>query len=107
MFMRFRGGGVGHQITRSWDDILQGEGDIPTDCDIDEALMQLPSLAGGSVEGDEDEAADDHDEDLEQHAGEGAAEETAEEEIDIIEGVADEHPVHDEDILAQENYGTL
>jgi len=26
MFMRFRGGGIGHKVTRDWDDILQREG---------------------------------------------------------------------------------
>ena len=119
MFMRYRGGGVGHQATRCWDDVLlQAEGAAPTEDEVvDETTLGFIVAEGsggrnGSEEDnneDEDNKGDDEDGEEESalHVGEAAAEANDEEEIDVIERDPEDTHVHDEDVLAEENYGAL
>ena len=55
MFMRFRGGGIGHKVTRDWDDILQREGH-----GAEEAGQEVADMGEeGSKAEEEDEELDD------------------------------------------------
>src|SRR6267154_3146610 len=49
MFMRFRGGGVSHQVTREWDEFLQNDGAVVSIDDGEDVEFEL-----GGV-GDDDE----------------------------------------------------
>lgn len=93
MFMRFRGGGVGHKPTRDWDEFLQREGrevrqDFDSRGEEEEEVLS---------EEEENDAGD------EGNRGENASDE--EHEPDQV--VADEGEELDEDIWAQEGYGAL
>jgi hypothetical protein len=72
MFMRFRGGGVGHQITRDWDEFLRNDGtvvevDKDEDLQFDEAVEDDENDGsegeGASEDKDEDDGLEDEDED--------------------------------------------
>jgi hypothetical protein len=105
MFMRFRGGGIGHKVTREWDEILQREGRDPP-LDDEDVVDDLES----------EDSADELEEDIGIEMGDGIGEEredgmnsesdeSEDEEDDII--VADEGEELDEEIWAQEGYGPL
>lgn len=106
MFMCFRGGGIGHKVTREWDEFLQHKGcDLPLDDeDIDNDL-------GSENSGDEPE------EEIKIGKGDGADEAERDEimnsKSDESEGkednviIADEGEELDEEIWAQEGYGSL
>lgn len=107
MFMRFRGGGIGHKVTREWDDFLQREGCDPPLDDHDEDIVD-------NVESED--SADELEEEIEIEMGDGIGEEREDginsesdesegEEDDII--VADEGEELDKEIWAQEGYGPL
>ena len=72
MFMRFRGGGIGHKVTRDWDELLQQEGrhgppedsdssdeESESGSDNDEALQRNKEVE----EGEEDEPGTEEDDD--------------------------------------------
>ena len=105
MFMRFRGGGIGHKVTREWDEFLQREGrePPPDDEDIDIELQSEDSedelereVGVGTGDGMDEE---------EDELGNPGSEGSEGEEDDVI--VADEGEELDEDIWAQEGYGSL
>lgn len=79
--MQYRGGGIGHKISRRWDEFLQSDG---------------PSMDHVEEEGDRDENEEEEDEE---------EDENEEEEEDRIE--ADEGEELDDDFLAAEGYGAL
>jgi len=111
MFMRFRGGGIGHKATRDWDDILQHEGhgaeevvrgdnedtdmggeDLEAEEEVEEGWDDdAVDDNAGDGDGDDDSSGDDDDED--------------EDEDDCI--VADEGEILDDDVLAGEGYASL
>ncbi|OJA15138.1 hypothetical protein AZE42_07562 [Rhizopogon vesiculosus] len=120
MFMRFRGGGIGHKATRDWDDILQHEGhgaedvvrgdnedadrggeDLEAEEEAEEgwdgdAVDDNGDDGNGNGNGDDDSSGDDEqDEDGDDD----------EDEDDHI--VADEREVLDDDVLAGEGYTSL
>jgi hypothetical protein len=104
MFMRFRGGGIGHVATRDWDEYLQREGRtfIPQD-DVD----SMPSDSENDGEEDEDEL-------LDPEGATGRSDEEGEPEddgADVDEDpdrvVADEGEELDDDVWEQEGYGAL
>ncbi|KAG2129235.1 uncharacterized protein EDB93DRAFT_1256297 [Suillus bovinus] len=78
MFMQYRGGGIGHKISRRWDEFLQSDG---------------PSMDHVEEEGDRDENEEEEDEE---------EDENEEEEEDRIE--ADEGEELDDDFLAAEGH---
>jgi hypothetical protein len=101
MFMRFRGGAVGHKAMRGWDDILQQDGhviedldgEVEEDIEMDDEDSSDEELDEEDIEGDESEDSDETDED--------------EEESDEDWIIADYGEVLDDDILADEGYGAL
>ena len=85
MFMRFRGGGVGHKAMREWDELLLSDGAPNV---IDDDIIDL------DFEGGEDDLEEGEDED--------------EPEVDDPDAViADSDEELDDNIFAQEGYGTL
>ncbi|KAG1864616.1 hypothetical protein C8R48DRAFT_656144 [Suillus tomentosus] len=90
MFMRFRGGGVGHKVTREWDEFLRNDGAVPSH---EEEDVQLDPEESDM----EDEAVDDHDSDGSAHEDPGDDEEN---EVWVDEEL-------DDDFLACEGYGAL
>ena len=93
MFMRFRGGGVGHKATRDWDVYLQSDQHEP---DEDNELEHDVEMV--------DEELIELDDDIEQH-GSDSDTSSADEIEERADGDRDE--LDDEDILAEEGYGTL
>ena len=93
MFMQFRGGGVSHKATRDWDVYLQSDQHEP---DEDNELEHDVEMV--------DEEPIELDDDIEQH---GSDSDTSS--ADEIEERADSDrdELDDEDILAEEGYGTL
>jgi hypothetical protein len=87
MFMRFRGGGVSHKVTREWDDFLQSDG------------------AATKVEDSDDEEDPDVDMDASENADENEDEDDEEEDPDKV--MADSDEELDDDVLAREGYGAL
>ncbi|KIK75878.1 hypothetical protein PAXRUDRAFT_18604 [Paxillus rubicundulus Ve08.2h10] len=130
MFMRFRGGGVGHKATRDWDDILQSKnGDSETRDPKEEDVM----MGGSEVDSEEGES-ESEEEDLEE--GEEAEDSEFEDVVDSEDDdgddrgnnngddndsdgsnddedgnmdrvVPDEGEELDDDIYAREGYGAL
>ncbi|KAG1860478.1 hypothetical protein C8R48DRAFT_712856 [Suillus tomentosus] len=90
MFMRFRGGGVGHKVTREWDEFLRNDGAVPSH---EEEDVQLDPEESDM----EDEAVDDHDSDGSAHEDPGDDEEN---EVWVDKEL-------DDDFLAREGYGAL
>jgi hypothetical protein len=93
MFMHFRGGGVGHKVTRDWDEFLWNNGAVPSheeeDIQLDSDELQQADMV--------DEAVDDKD-------GDGSApEDLGDDEEDEI--WVDEEL--DDGFLAREGYGAL
>lgn len=110
MFMRFRGGGVGHKVTREWDDFLQNDGapnisdddeiwDIDMDAsaivDVEEDEEEEESESDEAVDEDDDEKGKDDDEDKDED----------DDEEDWVQADSDEEL--DDDVLAREGYGAL
>ena len=102
--MRFRGGGIGHRVTREWDEFLQHEGREPPPDDEDIGLEvqsedseDEPEWEVGVGTGDGMDEGDEH--------GNPELEESEGKDDDVI--VADEGEELDEDIWAQEGYGSL
>ena len=102
MFMRFRGGGVGHKMTRDLDELLQSDCTIvdPAYADNIEVDCGTLEVLEGSDDVDEDEDSDDSDDEDEDSDGEGGRDDD-----DCIR--ADEGEELDDDVLAQEGYGAL
>ncbi|KAG0703308.1 hypothetical protein DFH29DRAFT_998600 [Suillus ampliporus] len=86
MFMRFRGGGVGHKVTWEWDEFLRNDG---TAASQDEEVIELREVV--------DEVVDDND-------SEGSASEDLGDEGNPVQVGADGE---DDEFLAQEGYGAL
>ena len=100
MFMRFRGGGIGHKATRDWDEFLQREGRVAQD-PVNPACRGEPADATQQVDDEDDEEmASEVEEDEE-----GIEMDEIEHELDRV--VADDGEVLDDDILAREGYGAL
>jgi hypothetical protein len=96
MFMRFRGGGVGHQATRGWDEFLQREGHGRDNSGDDSLDLEE------DVEGENSEL----DDDLEVHEEEGEQDSSSgEDDEDIV--IPDNGEELDDDVLAEEGYGAL
>jgi hypothetical protein len=58
MYMRYRGGGVGHKISRTWDDFLQSDGAQMTN-DSEDKDKDKDKDDPDRVEADEGEELDD------------------------------------------------
>ena len=108
--MWFRGGGVGHKVTRDWDEFLLWEGctaqaEDPVDGTEQEELANTVQQDGSKEndepveeeEGDMASEAEEWEEDVER--------DKYEQELDRV--VADEGEELDDDILAWEGYGML
>ncbi|KAG2078852.1 hypothetical protein BDR04DRAFT_1165576, partial [Suillus decipiens] len=96
IFMRYRGGGVGHKISREWDKFLQSDGAQVMDEEDEEQEEEDGEEGEGESEG-EDEIEDEDDE------GQDEDEDEGEEDPDRIE--ADEGEELDDEFLAAEGYG--
>lgn len=108
MFMRFRGGGIGHKATRDWDQHLQKEGRVPRDYhdgdDAEEPTDAINREVDDGIDiGDEDEV------DLDPEENEGQEDEGVDGDYEnrLDQVVADEGEELDDDIWAQEGYGAL
>jgi hypothetical protein len=107
MFMRFRGGAVGHKAMRDWDQLLQREGhgvagDEQTSDDEDN------DAGSGSVEVESEE--DSMDEDDEPTGSDGSDNEEdkeipGDESGDEGDVMADDGEILDDDIFEAEGYG--
>ncbi|KIJ60802.1 hypothetical protein HYDPIDRAFT_116648 [Hydnomerulius pinastri MD-312] len=115
MFMRLRGGGIGHKATRDWDDFLQREGRKPQDGEAlqDEEDVDVEMQEGDEVDEEEEEEEEEEWEDIEE-GGDHDGEEDGEDEDDNDDNeddedrvVADDGEELDDDILAAEGYGAL
>ena len=112
--MRFRGGGVGHRITRDWDELLQQEGrcDPPEDSsDEDSELdseddMRRNKELDSEVEGDEEEepGAEENDDDYDDEVHVNGIGRISD---GIDDVVADDGEELDEVIWAAEGYDAL
>jgi hypothetical protein len=95
MFMRFRGGGVGHKAMREWDELLLSDGAPNV---IDDDIIDL-DFEGGEDDLEEGEPEEENDSDVEDED---------EPEVDDPDAViADSDEELDDNIFAQEGYGTL
>ena len=109
MFMRFRGGDIGHLITREWDSFLCSDGHT---FDESEGKSEVRNGGAGEVgegeegEGDEDKEVGETDEDEgEEQEDEGRDEGDSSEDEDRV--VPDEGEELDDDLYGQEGYGAL
>jgi hypothetical protein len=108
MFMRFRGGGVGHKVTQEWDEFLRNDGAVPSheeeDIQLDSEELQQADVVEEAVDDEavDDEAVDDDDGDDDD--GDGSTPEDLgddkENEIWVDEEL-------DDGFLAREGYGAL
>lgn len=90
MFMRYRGGGIGHKISREWDQFLQADGaEVSVVAEEEDGVTELEDEEADTDEEEDTDEEDDEDEDEE----------------DRIE--LDEGEELDDDILAEEGYGAL
>ncbi|KAH7921017.1 hypothetical protein BV22DRAFT_1107414 [Leucogyrophana mollusca] len=109
MFMRFRGGGIGHKATRGWDDFLQNDGGTKQEQEDDVVLPQADG--GNDVEDEEDELEGQEGEREEDDDGGGDEDNDDDDDDDADDdGVgiqADDGEELDDDILAEEGYGVL
>lgn len=81
--MRFRGGGIGHTVTREWDEFLRNDGATPSnyeDMEVEESQK---------LDGDDNEDEDASEESLSMGSDDG------------------EELVDDDDVFANEGYSTL
>jgi len=126
MFMRFRGGAVGHKGMRDWDDILQREGHIPEDSD-DEAEEDIQmtdhadeefdvddeDIAGEDEADESDDEEDEDDDDDGDDDDEDEDEDDEDDEDDILRDdeedkiIAEDGEELDDNILMEEGYGAL
>jgi hypothetical protein len=90
--MRFRGGGVGHKITRDWDNILHAEGrhDPPDDSSDED---------GDTDEGDDSDVVADGEEEDTHEIDDGAADGEEEHAREVDDGV--------DKVVADEGEGSL
>ena len=107
MFMWFRGGGIGHKVTREWDELFQcKEHDPPLD---DEDIIN-------NLKSEDHDSADELEEEIGIGEGDGIGEErdgvinfesdeSEDKEDNVI--IADEGEELDKEIWAQEGYGSL
>lgn len=99
MFMRFRGGGVGHKMSEDLFELLQSDGAIASESAEDEFDLE-------QEDDDENEEIDDEMGSENEGSEEmGSENEGSEDDEDVI--VADEDEELDDDYLAQEGYGAL
>jgi hypothetical protein len=105
IFMCFHGGGVGHQVTREWDEFLQHDGAVVS-VDDDEHLAFEVGDDDDDKHGEDDADNDEDDEDDgdNDNNGKDGHEEGINDEDQIR---ADEGEELDDNILAQEGYGAL
>ncbi|KAJ8595466.1 HAD-like protein [Rhizopogon salebrosus TDB-379] len=96
MFMRFRGGGVGHKVTREWDDFLQSDGAATKveDSDDEDPDVDMDASENADENGVEDDAELDENE------------EEDDEEEDPDKVMADSDEELDDDVLAREGKPT-
>jgi hypothetical protein len=107
IFMRFRGGGVGHQVTREWDEFLRHDGAVVSVDDDEDLEFEVGDDDDDDDEHGEDDADDDED-DEDDGDNDNDGEDGREEGIDDEDQIrADEGEELDDDILAQEGYGAL
>ncbi|KAG2070620.1 hypothetical protein BDR04DRAFT_1155262 [Suillus decipiens] len=115
MFMRFRGGAVGHKGMREWDDILQREGHVPEDSDdetedMDEAAITEEFDEDGIAEGDKGDADEDECDEEDEEGNNNEIEEDDDDGLmdnDEDEIIADDGKELDDNILIEEGYGAL
>ena len=121
--MRVRGGGIGHKVTCDWDKLLQHEGWIAWEYNLDEEMdmesKEAENEAGrGDDEGDESEKEHDdcgevngRDSDDENKEGAGSGEETDSEvsdgEHDLDHIIPNDGEELDDNIWAKEGYGAF
>jgi len=111
MFMRFRGGGIGHKGSRHWDKFLQSDG-AKVRAEDEEDEEEGSDIADEGSDDGEAVQFDEVDEDEEQ---EGDVEEGEEEENrDLVDQMDNEDPIIPDDdeilddhILIEEGYGAL
>ncbi|KAG2131926.1 hypothetical protein BD769DRAFT_1666403 [Suillus cothurnatus] len=106
MFMCFCGGGIGHKITREWDEFLQHDG---TPDQQDAAASDVKDLDIEGAEGDlEEELVEfDKDQDDRETDDEEEGDEEEDDENDPDRVIPDSDEELDNDILAQAGYGVL
>ncbi|KAG2068095.1 hypothetical protein BDR04DRAFT_1129368 [Suillus decipiens] len=101
MFMRFRSGGVGHKVTREWDNFLQSDG-APANAPADDEEwddVDMDARENGKEDGEEDGEEDEEDGKEGEEGEEG--EEDGEDEEDSDDRVeADSDEELDDDVLA-------
>jgi len=111
MFMRYRGGGIGHKATQEWNDILQHEGHGAEevveadegDLDIDVGENHLEEEDVGNLWDDKGDGNDEGDGD--DKDGNDQDDRDNEDNEDCV--LADEGEELDDNILAEEGYGAL
>ncbi|KIJ58068.1 hypothetical protein HYDPIDRAFT_103322 [Hydnomerulius pinastri MD-312] len=116
MFMRFRGGGIGHKATRDWDDILQRDGREAENSNMSEDDSDIEMGEGNEEVENPGEEAEEW-EDVEQDGEETGRDNNDDDddsddgddgdEDDVDRVVPDEGEELDDDILAREGYGAL
>ena len=106
--MRFRGGGIGHRVTRDWDEFLQREGRKPPP-ENEDVSNELQPQAEDLEDGDEPEWDDRIG--MDEGMGEDGElinsksdESEVEEDDPVVAGDGEEF---DEEIWAREGYGSL
>ena len=121
MFMRFRGGGIGHVASRHWDAFLRVDGNDEkrgpeTDRDGDE--VDGRDAGNEDLEAEEDEVGRDNDSDS-RNSGDDSDDTSDDDNEDSDDGggaaddedddrvIADEGEELDDDVLVQEGYGAL
>jgi hypothetical protein len=118
IFMRFRGGGIGHKAMRDWDDFLQGakadtsaqedsemrgdESDLEDEGDLEDLGMQEEGT-------DEEDSADEEEGANEEEGADNDGDDDADigQDDDNDRVLADEGEELDDDLLAEEGYGAL
>ena len=103
--MRFRGGGIGHKVTCKWDEFLQHKGrKLPPD-DEDICIEVQTKDSEDELEWEVGDGMDDGMDEEGDELGNPELKESEGEEDDVI--VADKGEELNEDIWAQEGYGSL
>jgi hypothetical protein len=105
MFMWFCGGGVGHKVMWEWDQFLQSNGapaNVPED---EENWDDVDMDAEDGEEDREEDREEDNDKEGVEDRQEDREEDKEEDPDDKVEADSDEEL--DDDVLAQEGYGTL
>ena len=105
--MRFRGGGIGHRVTREWDEFLQREGRKPPleNEDVNNELQPEDPEDGDEPEWDDGIGmGEGMGEEGEELTNSKSDESESEEDDPVVAGDGEEL---DEEIWAQEGYGSL